>query len=70
MPVALATFALAAIVVTWLLATAHVTSRRRLHPLFALGVVVADVSGGVVRSTMRLAGDSLATMARWMLPHR
>ena len=69
-PVALAAVALAAIVVTWLLATAHVASRRRLHPLFALGAVVADVSGSVVRSAMRLSGESLATMARWMLPRR
>ena len=69
-PVGLAAVALAAIVATWLVATAHVASRRRLHPLFALGAVVVDVSGGAVRGAMRLAGESLATMARWMLPRR
>ena len=49
-------------------------SRRRLHPLFALATVVADVSGGVtraaVRSGMRTAGATLVTMATWMLPRR
>ncbi|MDE0803692.1 MAG: SpoIID/LytB domain-containing protein [Acidimicrobiales bacterium] len=73
-PLALVVVALAMIATISLTATAHVGSRRRLHPLFALATVVADVSGGVtraaVRSGMRTAGATLVTMATWMLPRR
>lgn len=73
-PVALVALALLMIAAISLTATAHVGSRRRLHPLFALATVVADVSGDVARSAiragMRTGGRSLVTMTRWMLPRR
>lgn len=73
-PLALVVLALAMIAAISVTATAHVGSRRRLHPLFALATVVADVSGDVtraaVRSGMRTAGGTLVTMAKWMLPRR
>lgn len=73
-PVALVALALLMIGAISILATAHVSSRRRLHPLFALATVVADLSGDVartaIRSGMRAGGQSLVTMARWMLPRR
>lgn len=55
---------------TTVVAAAQIGSHRRLHPLFALGTLVFDVSGDVTRSGLRVGARRIATMARWINPRR
>ncbi len=68
-PLLLVLAALGLLVTTWFATVHHVTDRRRLHPLFALGTTVLDLSAVIgaagLRSTRRRIGAAAATLSAW-----